>query len=66
MRVEYRAKLAWAMLRRSSFYVKKYFIYFCLFFSIFSFYAPQGHKTYQVIFLRLLNILHPTFYIIHF
>ena len=45
---------------------KKFFKYFCLFFSIFSFYAPQGHKTYQVIFLRLLNILHPTFYIIHF
>ena len=58
MQAERRAKLAWAMLRRSSFYVKtdkniKKIFY--LFLPIFSFFAPQGHKTYQVIFLQLLK-----------
>ena len=39
------------------FLCKKIFIYFCLFFSIFSLHAPKGHKTYQVIILRLLKRL---------
>jgi hypothetical protein len=34
---------------------KKFFIYFCLFFSIFSFHAPQGHIMYNLFFLRLLK-----------
>ena len=33
--------------------MKKIFIYFCLFFSIFSLHAPQGHETYQVIFFTI-------------
>jgi len=34
---------------------KKIFFIFLLIFFIFSLHAPQGHETYQAIFLQLLN-----------